>query len=76
MQKASTSLLLLALTLTAGWSTSAFSQGSGSSRSDPPRATRPQTPEEFFSSFWSYLVKKDAAYNTWKDIGRGKTDRD
>ena len=46
----------------------AYSQqaGSGSSRSDPARATRPQTPEEFYDTFWRYLVKKDAAYNTWK----------
>ena len=48
----------------------AFSQqaGSGSSRSDPARATRPQTPEEFYDTFWRYLVKKDAAYNTWKAL--------
>lgn len=44
----------------------AMPQGSGSSRSDPARATRPQTPEEFYDTFWRYLVKKDAAYNTWK----------
>lgn len=42
--------------------------GSGSSRSDPARATRPQTPEEFHDTFWRYLVKKDAAYNTWKAL--------
>ena len=48
----------------------AYSQeaGSGSSRSDPARATRPQTPEEFHDTFWRYLVKKDAAYNTWKAL--------
>lgn len=48
----------------------AYSQqaGSGSSRSDPARATRPQTPEEFYDTFWRYLVKKDAAYNTWKAL--------
>ncbi len=46
----------------------AYPQGSGSSRSDPARATRPQTPEEFFDTFWRYLVKKDAAYNTWKAL--------
>ena len=48
----------------------AYSQqaGSGSSRSDPTRATRPQTPEEFHDTFWRYLVKKDAAYNTWKAL--------
>ena len=46
----------------------AYPQGSGSSRSDPARATRPQTPEEFYDTFWRYLVKKDAAYNTWKAL--------
>ena len=48
----------------------AYSQGSGSSRSDPSRPTRPPTPEEFYQSFWSFLVKKDAAYNTWKELTR------
>ncbi len=52
----------------------AYSQGSGSSRSDPQRATRPQTPDEFYQSFWAHLVKKDAAYNTWKVLAREKTD--
>ena len=46
----------------------AYPQGSGSSRSDPARATRPQTPEEFYDTFWRYLVKKDAAYNTWEAL--------
>ena len=43
----------------------ALSQGSGSSRTTPPRATRPPTPEEFYDSFWRHIVKPDAAYNTW-----------
>lgn len=56
-----------------------FSQGSGSSRTDSPKAvqaqtSRPQTPEEFYSSFWNHIVKKDVAYNTWKSISREKTD--
>lgn len=61
---------LFCLTTTAGIlllaQSAAMPQGSGSSRSDPARATRPQTPEEFYEMFWRYLVKKDAAYNTWK----------
>lgn len=61
------SLLVVALCLLAG-AAIAYSQGSGSSRSDPARATRPQTPEEFYDTFWRYLVKKDAAYNTWKAL--------
>jgi hypothetical protein len=68
-----TSLSVLVVASIAGWSTFAYSQGSGSSRVDPPRATRPQTPDEFYSSFWSYLIKKDAAYNTWKVIARENT---
>jgi hypothetical protein len=48
----------------------AYPQGSGSSRSDRPRATRPQTPNEFHQTFWEYIVKKDAAYNTWKELSR------
>lgn len=59
------SLPFAALCLLAG-AAIAYSQGSGSSRSDPARATRPQTPEEFYDTFWRYLVTKDAAYNTWK----------
>ncbi|MDB5342057.1 MAG: hypothetical protein JWP89_434 [Schlesneria sp.] len=69
-----TSLSVLVVASIAGWSTFAYSQGSGSSRVDPPRATRPQTPDEFYSSFWSFLAKKDAAYNTWKVINRVKAD--
>lgn len=48
--------------------------GSGSSRSDPSRATRPQTPAEFYNSFWRYIVKRDAAYNTWKVLAREPTE--
>ena len=62
--------LSLAALCSMAWATFAYSQqaGSGSSRSDPARATRPQTPEEFYDTFWRYLVKKDAAYNTWKSL--------
>ncbi len=62
------------LVLVAGWTAVAFSQGSGSSRVDAPRATRPQTPDEFHSAFWSHIVKPGAAYNTWKALAREKTD--
>lgn len=70
---------LIALPILTGWSTVALSQGSGSSRTDSPKAiqsqtARPQTPEEFYSSFWGHIVKKDAAYNTWKSLARQKAD--
>lgn len=76
MRLSRTGLLIVATMLfAAGWlTTRAFSQGSGSSRTDPPRATRPQTPEEFLDSFWRFLVKKDAAYNTWTVLKRDKAD--
>lgn len=63
-------MLPLAVLCSVAWASFAYSQqaGSGSSRSDPARATRPQTPEEFYDTFWRYLVKKDAAYNTWKAL--------
>lgn len=63
-------MLPLAVLCLVAWASFAYSQqaGSGSSRSDPARATRPQTPEEFYDTFWRYLVKKDAAYNTWKAL--------
>ena len=68
---------LIASAIVTGWSTVALSQGSGSSRTDSPRSVqaqtaRPQTPEDFYSSFWNHLVKKDAAYNTWKSLAREK----
>lgn len=65
-RKAPLKLLSITLALVAGWTAVAFSQGSGSSRVDPPRATRPQTPDEFHASFWSHICRQDAAYNTWK----------
>lgn len=48
----------------------AWPQGSGSSRIDPPRATRPMTPEEFQQSFWNHLVKADAPYNKWAALSK------
>lgn len=69
MKQKTAALLLLSIVVLVTGNTVTFSQqGSGSSRTDPPRSTRPQTPDEFYSSFWSFIVKKDAAYNTWAVI--------
>ena len=58
-----------------GASGTAVSQdGSGSSRSAPSRATRPQTPEEFYANFWRYIAKPGAAYNTWKVLASENAD--
>jgi hypothetical protein len=47
-------------------------EGSGSSRAAPPRATRPQTPDEFYASFWQHLVRKESPYNKWNSFpGKG-----
>lgn len=43
-------------------------QGSGSTRSAPPRATRPPTQEEFQQSFWKFLTKKESPYTKWKEF--------
>jgi hypothetical protein len=48
-------------------------QGSGSSRSAPERATRPQTPDEFYASFWKHLNKQDSPYKKWESLP-GKSD--
>lgn len=70
-------LCLFTLVFVGGWTAVAFSQaGSGSSRVDAPRATRPPTPEEFHSSFWNHIVKQGAVYNTWKVLAREKTEDD
>ncbi|MBI2478454.1 MAG: cytochrome P460 family protein [Planctomycetia bacterium] len=63
------SLVFAALSLPA-CAAVAYSQqaGSGSSRSAPSRATRPQTPAEFYNNFWQHLTKPGAAYNTWKPL--------
>ena len=85
--------LIATLLIVAGWTTSqALSQGSGSTRTEQPKATpgnnqprginsqsqgvvtRPQTQEEFLDTFWRYIVKKDAAYNTWKVLKQEKAD--
>ncbi|MBW3599464.1 MAG: cytochrome P460 family protein [Planctomycetes bacterium] len=43
----------------------ALAQGSGSSRSSPPRATRPRTVEEFYVSFWRHLQRPQQPYTNW-----------
>ena len=70
------SALVVVVLLIGGTSNLVFSQtdGSGSSRSSPARATRPQTPAEFYSNFWRYLAKPGAAYNTWKVLTPEKND--
>lgn len=69
-------ILALTICIAVGRSPVAYSQddGSGSSRSAPSRATRPQTPDEFYASFWNFIIKRGAAYNTWTVLSRGKTD--
>jgi hypothetical protein len=47
-------------------------QGSGSSRTAPPRETRPPTPEEFHDGFWRYLNRNEAPYKKWAGVP-GKT---
>lgn len=54
------------------WEATAHSQGSGSSRSAPERATRPMTPDEFYQSFWKHLNKQDASYKTWGTVAGKK----
>ena len=43
----------------------AWTQGSGSSRSSPRRATRPMTPDEFYQTFWNHLHRQEAPYTKW-----------
>ncbi len=64
--------------------TSAFAQGSGSSRVSPPPKTgpssgsnrsvpaspRPPTPAEFAASFWKYLHKPNSDYHRWGTPGK------
>ena len=66
----STRSLLLAVLSLPACAAIAYSQdaGSGSSRSAPARATRPQTPAEFYANFWQHIMKPGAAYNTWKPL--------
>lgn len=46
----------------------AWPQGSGSSRSAPERATRPPTPDEFYASFWKHLNKPEIPYKKWESL--------
>ncbi|HEX4131420.1 MAG TPA: cytochrome P460 family protein [Pirellulales bacterium] len=46
---------------------SARSQGSGSSRANPPQQPRrPQTVEEFAADFWRFLTRPSLEFTTWK----------
>ena len=49
----------------------ASAQGSGSSRSSPPRATRPPTVEEFYVSFWRHLQRPQQPYTSWPTLSGG-----
>jgi hypothetical protein len=59
--------------LLAAFQSTAWPQGSGSSRSAPERATRPPTPDEFYASFWKHLNKPESPYQKW-DALPGKND--
>ena len=50
------------------WAAPARPQGSGSTRTAPPRATRPPTQEEFQQAFWKFLTKKESPYTKWKEF--------
>ena len=52
----------------AAFHSTAWPQGSGSSRSAPERATRPPTPDEFYASFWKYLHKPESPYAKWEAL--------
>ena len=57
----------------------AFAQGSGSTRvpnsgTQPYRQpaaqpNRPQTPDEFYQSFWKHLVRQQDPYTKWEKLG-------
>lgn len=43
-------------------------EGSGSSRASPPRATRPMTPDEFYTAFWKHIARQDSPYTKWGSL--------
>jgi hypothetical protein len=53
-----------------------MAQGSGSSRSSPPRATRPPTVEEFYVSFWRHLHRSQQPYTSWPAVSGVKESAD
>lgn len=60
---------LLALVLVGLWCGSSWGQGSGSSRTSPPRQPRrPQSVEEFARDFWKFLHKPTSSYTAWKTV--------
>lgn len=70
-------MMILGIATCIGWlavfQSTAWPQGSGSSRSAPERATRPPTPDEFYASFWKYLNKPESPYKKWDSLP-GKQD--
>lgn len=68
--RAETAALLLGLLTIACWTNAAQSQGSGSSRTSPPRKARRKTPEEFHRDFWKYLHHKQTPYQKWASFPR------
>ncbi|HUY31980.1 MAG TPA: cytochrome P460 family protein [Pirellulales bacterium] len=57
--------LSLAATLLFVFSSSAWPQGSGSSRLRPPSKPRPKTPAEFHREFWQFLTRGKTPYKQW-----------
>jgi hypothetical protein len=60
--------LVAAVLIVLAFQSPARPQGSGSSRSSPPRATRPPTPEEFYTTFWQHIVRQDAPFTKWRSL--------
>jgi hypothetical protein len=59
------SLAAVLLILLLLWETSAFSQGSGSSRTTPAAKPRPKTPANFHRDFWQFLTRSKTPYKKW-----------
>jgi len=68
---------LLPLVLVGLWCGSSWAQGSGSSRTSPPRQPRrPQSVEEFARDFWQFLHKSTSSYTAWKNVASRPRDVD
>ncbi|HVC93115.1 MAG TPA: cytochrome P460 family protein [Pirellulales bacterium] len=57
--------LSAAVTLLFVLSSSAWPQGSGSSRTTPPAKPRPKTPADFHREFWQFLTRGKNPYKKW-----------